>query len=84
LRKLLYLLKDPSPSAGDLLPCHATDQDVSVILIQEGVVHNRLPVDRVYVLLEDTISRGIAPAFPTISYQDMLRMMFEADTVVAL
>jgi sulfur transfer complex TusBCD TusB component (DsrH family) len=74
-----------SAEPGPLLPdsSHA-DLNVAVILIQEGVVLKQVHADHVYVLSEDASTRGITPAFPTVSYRDMIQMMFEADSVVAL
>ncbi len=84
MRKLLYLVKSLS-GHGSLFPTprHA-DLDVSVILIQDGVALKQVPANHVYVLSEDAAARGVTPAFPTVSYRDMVRMMFEADSVVAL
>ncbi|MGH7230761.1 MAG: hypothetical protein ACREJU_05295 [Nitrospiraceae bacterium] len=85
MRKLLYLLKSPVPHAEDLLPQHPNaEQDVSVVLIQEGVAQQHIAADRVYALSEDAAARGRASVFPTVSYEDLVRMIFEADTVIAL
>ena len=85
MRKVLYLLKDFISSSETVFPLqrHA-DQTISVILLQEAVAQRDVPADHVYVLSEDAVTRQIMPIYPTISYQDMVRMMFEADSVVAL
>jgi hypothetical protein len=54
------------------------------VLIQDGVTLTHLQVDRVYVLSDDVIARRITSSYPVVSYADMLCMMFEADTVIAL
>jgi sulfur transfer complex TusBCD TusB component (DsrH family) len=43
-----------------------------------------VPTSRVYALVDDVRARNIAPSYPGVSYADMLRMMFEADVVIAL
>lgn len=47
-------------------------------------MHQHFPVNQVYALSEDAASRNVSPPFPQISYADLLRMIFEADSVVAL
>jgi sulfur transfer complex TusBCD TusB component (DsrH family) len=85
LRKILYLVKDPNPVRTDLLASDQTsDREVWVVLLQDGVSLTDLPTNRVYVLSDDVHARHITPPYPVISYADVLRMMFEADAVIAL
>ena len=86
MRKVLYILrKGPSELPDVLLPNEASpDDDVSVLLIHEAVALARAPGNRTYALLDDATARNVRPSFPTISYRDMLRMIFDADTVIAL
>ena len=85
MRKLLYLLKSAAADSETLLPPRPDpEQEVTVILIQDGVARRHVPAGRVYALSDDVAARGIAPAFPTISYPDLVRMLFEADSVVAI
>jgi sulfur transfer complex TusBCD TusB component (DsrH family) len=85
LRKILYLLKEPKPVRTPLLlPDQASDTEASVILLQDGVTLTHVPTSRVYALVDDVRARNIAPSYPGVSYADMLRMMFEADVVIAL
>jgi hypothetical protein len=78
-------VKSPVLVSETLLPADRSgDQQVTVILVQDGVVQRQVPADRVYVLEDDAVSRGILSHYPTASYADMLRMIFEADSVVAL
>jgi sulfur transfer complex TusBCD TusB component (DsrH family) len=73
---------DPSPN---LLPVQDVPGDeISAILIQDGVTLRDVPARHVYALAEDALARHITPAFPTVSYQEMLKMMFEADSVIAV
>jgi len=86
LRKILYLVtKGPGQSSLNLLPKHPqTTEEISVILLQDGVSHRQLPTSHVFALSDDVASRGVASSFPSVSYQDILRMLFEADGVVVL
>ncbi len=58
--------------------------DVSVILIQDGVAHQSVPGQYVYVLSDDAVSRNVNSSFPAVSYEGMLKMIFEADHVIVL
>jgi sulfur transfer complex TusBCD TusB component (DsrH family) len=85
MQKLLYIISKAGSLSSGLIPSEPSpDRDVSVLLIQDGVSLTRVPGSRVFVLSEDATSRKITPTFPTISYRDMLKLLFEADTVVAL
>ena len=86
LQKVLYILsKDPAQFSDTLLPKNPPpEKDISVILIQEGVSLTKVPGTHVYALSDDAASRNVIPSFPTISYHDMLKMIFDADAVVAL
>ena len=85
MRKVLYLLKNSLPSAETVFPRQrGSDQTISVVLLQEAVGQRDVPADRVYVLSDDAVTRQIESVYPGISYQEMLTMMFEADSVVAL
>ncbi len=78
-------MKDPNPVRTDLLASDQTSgREVSVVLLQDGVSLTDLPTNRVYVLSDDVSARHITPPYPMISYADVLRMMFEADAVIAL
>ena len=78
-------MKDPNPVRTDLLASDETSgREVSVVLLQDGVSLIDLPTNRVYALSDDVRARHITPPYPVISYADVLRMMFEADAVIAL
>ncbi|WP_447978613.1 hypothetical protein [Candidatus Nitrospira bockiana] len=84
-RKVLYLVKDGSPTALDLVSSGSqAGHDVSVVLIQDGVTLSSVPAARVYALSEDVGARSVRASYPAVSYGDVLRMMFEADSVIAL
>jgi sulfur transfer complex TusBCD TusB component (DsrH family) len=85
LQKILYLVKDSNPARTDLLASDQTSgKEIAVVLLQDGVSLTDLPTNRVYALFDDVRARHITPSYPVISYADVLRMMFEADAVIAL
>lgn len=57
---------------------------MSVILVQDAVSLAAVPGDHVYALANDVALSEGPPAYRIISYEDMVRMIFEADRVVAL
>jgi len=84
MRKILYLLsKGPDRFSSDLLP-PSLSHDSSIVLIQDAVHLRNLPFSHVYTLSEDVASRRVTSSFPSISYQQLLDMIFEANTVVAV
>ena len=86
MRKVLYLLtKGPGESSLNLLPKNPrTGEEISVILLQDGISPRQVPTSRVYTLSDDAAFMGASPSFPSVSDQDVLRMIFEADGVVVL
>lgn len=84
MRKVLFLLRHADPPGEEIFPHQQTAQDISVILIQDAVTQPDIRADHVYVLSDDAVSRKVTPAFPVISYQEMVRLIFDADSVVAL
>ena len=54
------------------------------MLIQDGVTLPHLQRNHVYALSDDVLARHVTSSYPVISYADVLRMMFEADAVIAL
>ncbi len=86
MRNILYILsQDPSKKSGALLLSEPDpSQQVSILLIQEGVRNERSLHGTCFVLQEDAQVRGVFPLFPLVSYGDMLRMILQADTVVAI
>ena len=85
MRKVLYLISKGDSLRSDLvLAAAGPDQETSVLLIEDGVALTDVPSSHVFSLAEDVVTRKVTPAFPTISYEEMLRLMFEADSVIAL
>ena len=85
MRKLLYLVKDSEGVRRDtLVPDQSSEAEVTVVLVQDGVMLTHVPVHRVYALSDDAATRHITSSYPVVSYADLLRMMFDADAVIAL
>lgn len=55
-----------------------------MILLQDGIFHRHVPASHVYTLSDDAVSKGANSSFPSVSYQDLLQMMFKADGVIVL
>jgi len=86
LKKILYIVsRAPSEESVSLLPADSgSKNDISVVLVQDGVRHQRLPFPCVFTLSDDVLSRKLSSPFPSVSYQDLLRMIFEAETVAVV
>src|SRR5205809_3188039 len=86
LRKVLYILsKGPAPLSDVLLPKEASPgKDISFLLIQDAVSLTQVPGAQTYALVDDVRARNVRTRFPTVSYRGMLRMIFDADAVIAL
>lgn len=68
-----------------LLPTDSDSKnDVSVVLVQDGVRHQKLPFPYIFTLSDDVLSRKLSSPFPSVSYQDLVRMIFEAENVAVL
>jgi len=86
LRKVLYLLTRGSgqPSLNLLPKTPRTGEEISVILLRDGDFHRQVPASHVHTLSNDAASMDVSSSFSSVSDQDVLRMMFEADGVVVL
>jgi hypothetical protein len=83
--KVLYIVSDTHTLTSGLLPKETSpDLETTVVLIEDAVVLRDIPARRVFALSEDLASRKTTSTFPMVSYADMLKLMFEADTVIAL
>lgn len=83
---MLYIVsKAPGAESISLLPADSGSRSgISVVLVQDGVRHQKLPFPHVVTLSDDLLSRKLSSPFPSVSYQDLLRMIFEAETVAVL
>lgn len=80
------MLKDSEPAHTDLLDTQpSSTSEVSVVLLQDGVRQKLSSSElRVYALSDDVRDRKVSVSYPLVSYADMLRMILESDTVIAL
>ena len=77
--------KAPGVESISLLPTDSgSKNDISVVLVHDGVRHQQLPFPHVFTLSDDILSRKLSSPFPSVSYQDLLHMIFEAETVAVL
>ena len=82
---MLYIVSDAQAVSSGLLPKDLIgNQESSVVLIEDAVTIKEFPGEAVYVLAEDAAVRKVTPVFPKVSYADMVKLIFEADRVVAL
>ena len=83
MRRVLYIIsRGPSDFSPDLLPS-SPPPDAKAVLLHDALRLTTLPFSQVYALSDPADEQGSSP-FPRISYRDLLRMIFEAETVVAL
>lgn len=86
MKKTLYILtKAPGQEGPSLLPSlPASSEGVSVVLVQDGVKHRALPFPRVFTLSDDPSVQTDRSPFPSVSYESLLTMIFDADSVAVL
>jgi len=86
MKKILYIVSSPpAPDGLSLLPPASKSQGrASVVLIQGAVTQQQALAPRVFVLGDDAKSRNVISPFPSVSYQDLLGMIFEADNIAVV
>lgn len=86
MKKTLYIVtKAPGKEGFSLLPSTpASRENSSVVLAQDGVTHQGLSFSRVFALSDDVIPKKSTSPFPFVSYEGLLRMIFEEDNVAVL
>ena len=86
LKKTLYIVgTSPERTEFPLFPSYpAFPENISVVLIQDGVRHQKLPFPYVFALSDDVLSRKLTSTFPSVSYQGLIEMIFKADSVAVL
>ena len=87
MKKILYVVSDnlKEQEEPSLFPRRGSTQDViSVVLLQEAVCLQKIAADYVYVLEEDVKNLGVATSYTSISYRDLLTMIFVSDTVIVV
>lgn len=82
---VLHLVKDPRlPIARETIRRQVEDPDtrVTVVLLPQAPAAALPPADRVYRLGAPPAGEEASP-YPTITHDQLLDLLFEADTVVA-
>lgn len=88
-RKLLYLLRRPVTvgHAADLLPSGgspSSEDDVSVVLLNGAVTDDSVFPGRTFVLQEDPSLPVRRSDAKVISYADLVKLVFEADSTIVI
>ena len=86
MRTVLYLVTKNEEDATPSLIAQDFPENLttSAVLLQEAVSLSNVQANRVCALTEDAVSKKVTPSAPTVSYRDLLHMIFDADVVVAL
>lgn len=58
--------------------------NISILLLEEGVVSGIIPDVQVYALRDDVLKYGITTTVPLVSYSDVVQLIFEMDRVIVL
>lgn len=86
MKNILYIIsKPPDPDLDHLLSSsHSSEQSVSAVLIQKGMTYTPSGAISCFALEDDLPANNGTDACSKIQYSDMLRMIFEADTVISI
>jgi hypothetical protein len=79
----LYIVGDLSNDRAALLASSGPDR-LSVVLIQKAVTATNVPAASVKVLEEDLRRQQGTSSYPSVTYVELLDMIFEADRVAVL
>jgi|GEM_PF-4073199 len=84
MRKIIHIIKNSNdPHALDVIDEQRKNDQVYLVLAQGAVsMMPPLPKEAVFVLKEDAAERQFTPAFPTIDYAELLKLILDADAVV--
>lgn len=88
-RKLLFMLRHPMTGQTDDLLLGATssaasEDDISVVLLNTAVPDEHQFSGRIFFLRDDPGSTVDRPKAQGISYADLLRLIFEADSTIVI
>jgi sulfur transfer complex TusBCD TusB component (DsrH family) len=84
MKKIVHIVKKSAdPYALEVIAGQMKENEVSVVLIQEGVrMDLELPSAKAFALEEDAAERKVRPKVKTIRYEGLLELILEADAVV--
>ena len=86
MKKILYIISKQLDQDLNQLISSSTSQEysTSVIFIQKGITVKTTWSFPCFVLEDDVWISNQATLYPKIQYSDMVRMLFEVDTVISL
>ena len=86
MKKILYIIsKQLDKDLNQLISSSTPTQfSISVILIQKGIKQNYTWSFPCFALEDDIQIKDRPTSYSKIQYSDMVRMVFEADTVISL
>lgn len=86
MKKILYIIsKELDQDLSQLISSSASSRySISAIFIQKGVVLKTAWPFPCFLLQDDSQINDQSALCPKIQYSDMLRMIFEVDTVISL
>jgi sulfur transfer complex TusBCD TusB component (DsrH family) len=81
--KILHILRStPDERTKETIMNHSQETDVTVLLIQEGVLTGERMPELVLALEEDVKKRKLSQDLPLIDYASMVRILFGHDRVI--
>ncbi|MBI5166845.1 MAG: hypothetical protein HY998_03755 [candidate division NC10 bacterium] len=81
--KILHIIRDPREQlALEVARYQADSREVSLLLIQDGVLADLMLDLPVYALTDDMEARGIQGRYLLVSYPEVVRLIFEHDKVI--
>jgi hypothetical protein len=88
-RKLLFILRRPMAvgQTDDVFlggQSFSSGNDISVVLLNEAAADDRKFPGRTFFLQEDTAPAMVRPDLQGISYADLVKLIFEADSTVVI
>ena len=82
-KTLCLLTRNPRGGLALLAPGgRSSDTDLSILLLQDAVSLQEPLGVPTYVLGDDARARNVESPFPSVSYREMLEMIFSADRIV--
>lgn len=82
--KILHVIKDPHDQlAIETAKSHAATEDVSLLLVQDGVVGKMTLGVPVYACREDVESRGVTFHGEKVTYPEMVDLITGHDKVIS-
>jgi hypothetical protein len=88
-RKLLYLLRRPATAGhrAEFLPCGGStspEDEISVVLLNGAVTDDSAFPGRTFFLQEDPSLAVPRSGMKVISYADLVKLVFEADSTIVI